>query len=294
MLQKWFARKDVMRLMRKRLMILINHRNCPKSILILDKLHLTAQVTLQLYKRHKGWVDWPFGAGAVICIGSSKILQLWRSGGVFFPSLSLSLLFLFLFGKRKTFFHVGCCSCCLLCLVPAATNTPLWFGQPTLCSLLVRLPTWQGKSSTMLPCALRHRGRDHCPNPPSSTPTLALSATTVFSGGVFWSAACLAMTPAHCRHAVLLLLPSFDRHRWKQPSPSSCGDSRDPLWLIIKDILKWYTCLFIHSSPSCLGCQCVDSSYWSFVSASPQIVLCAIKMQQANLAVFSYETHAAL
>lgn len=46
---------------------------------------------------------------------------------------------------------VGCCSCCLLCFVPAATNTPLWFGQPTLFSLRVRLTTWQGKCTSTLP-----------------------------------------------------------------------------------------------------------------------------------------------
>ena len=50
-----------------------------------------------------------------------------------------------------TNFYVGCCSCCLLCFVPAATNTPLWFGQPTLFSLPVRLTTWRGKCTSTFP-----------------------------------------------------------------------------------------------------------------------------------------------
>lgn len=38
-----------------------------------------------------------------------------------------------------------------LCFVPAATNTPLWFGQPTLSLLPLRLTTWWGKFTSTLP-----------------------------------------------------------------------------------------------------------------------------------------------
>lgn len=56
-------------------------------------------------------------------------------------------------GGRSRVFMTGCYSCCCsLCLVPAAANTPLWFGQPTL-SLLLQLTTWRGKCTNALPAS---------------------------------------------------------------------------------------------------------------------------------------------
>lgn len=108
--------------------------------------------------------------------------------------------------------------------------------------------------------------------PHSSTPTLALQATTVLSGGVLWSTACRAVTPAHYCHPVLLL-PSFEHCCWKQPSPSSCGDSRVPfLFLSLFIRIYWndiYLCLFIAFFSLSASQTCISSLL------PPQIVLCA-------------------
>lgn len=129
--------------------------------------------------------------------------------------------------------------------------------NPPPCCLVLRVSVWSWPLSKPSP----HPSTPPLPPRPFQQPKCLVEVSSDPLPVQQWP-------PALYRHPVLLILPSFGHRRWKQPYLRL---------MVIAQILcdSW----FIFSSPSCHGCQCVDSSYESFVSASPH---CALSISDAT------------